>query len=197
MHAVAVALLAGVWAAAPGGEPTAAPVETPPVEAWTWVEEPGFRFEFPAGAKQQDLQVETKVGTLTIRGLAFEAKDRAVVFTSTEFPREFIEQSLPFKVLDGARDGGLANVGGKLEREVHGVLESGIPGRVWPTRRLSALGPKGLRLELFLCLAGARLYQFMEVRPAGQEGTLWIDRVLSSLKFRESRTAAPEGEKQP
>ncbi len=197
MLAVAAAFLAGVCAAAPGGAPAADRVETQPVEAWTWVEEPGLRFEFPAGAKPQDQKVETKLGPMTIRILVFEVKDRAVVFTSSEFPRALIEQTPPFKVLEGARDGALANVGGKLEREVSGLLESGTPGRVWPTRRLSASLPKGMRLELFLCLAGETLYQLMEVGPGGQEGALSIDRVVSSLKFRAPVGALPEGERRP
>ena len=197
MHAIAVALLLGLLTAAEGGQPAPTAADSRPTEAWGWIEEPGFRTEFPVGAKSQDQKVDTQLGPMTIKTLVFEDQERAVVFSYTDMPQALVDQVLPFKLLDGGRDGALANVGAKADRELQGVVESGTAGRVWPSRRISATGPKGVRLELFLCLAGARLYQVVEVRPGGSVEAWRIDRVVSSLKLREPRRASAEAEKGP
>lgn len=193
MHATLASILLAVWAGAAGAQ--AEPVSAD--AGWSFIEAPGFRVEFPSGAERTNQTAETAAGPLTITIWGIAAKDSFLGFTHTDFPVSMVENALPFQLLDRGRDGALANVGGQLEKEVQLMVESGTPGKLWPARRVTAGGPQGMRLELFLCLAGSRLYQVIEVRASSTAAPSRIQRVVSGLRLSPFQADGQAVTKQP
>src|SRR5882672_10519914 len=96
----------------------------------------------------------------------------------SEVPQEQVDRAGVAVILDGARDGAVANTQGKLLSEQ--IVEvSGHPGR---ELKIEAAGGKAtIRARLFL--AKNRLYQALVVTPADQSYAPGVNRFLESVKL--------------
>src|SRR5512133_1176666 len=100
--AVAVAALTWAGAAAAGDE------------AWQRVDTAAFTVQLPKAATRGEQKADTATGPLVLVTWQLEKPDSMVIFSYTDFPPEAIAKSLPQNVLDGARDGSMANIGATL-----------------------------------------------------------------------------------
>ena len=122
-----------------------------------------FVVTFPPGFGEPQLSahsVDSPVGKLTFSMYIAENSSGACFASYNDYPPEVIEQGDPKVMLDGARDGALRNINGKLIKEDEITLE-GHPGRA-----ISFSGSKEGksffgRADIFL--VNPRLYQVMSL----------------------------------
>ncbi len=157
--------------------PVAAPVvpampDAPVVPAApaAWIEfsstELGFRAEFPAAPKSEVMKVPTVAGELSMQVFVVDQGSRAfMISVADELP--FKGEFVVARVLDGARDGAVSNIHGKLIREQQ-IEHDKLPARRLEIEAGTPEAP--LRVEALLILRGRRLYQAVAVAPAGPGG---------------------------
>jgi hypothetical protein len=77
-----------------------------------------------------------------------------------------MKDAAPGTVLEGARDGAIANVKGKLVegRDTAVTVPGPKAGKSYPGRDYEATAPQGMRISTRLILVGDRLYQIIFVR---------------------------------
>jgi hypothetical protein len=161
---------------APAAKPTEAkaaadkPAEEGPAtpEGWTLVTsaEGKFRAAFPAQPQVERSVEDTDAGKAQVVTYSFEKDDSYLAVSVTKFPDGTVSKALPTDVLEGARDGALANVSGKLVTD-KAVMVDGPKGgtkRFYPGREYEATGAQDMRISVRVILAEDRLYQIMLVR---------------------------------
>ena len=122
-----------------------------------------FAIAFPPGFGEPKLSthaVDSPVGVLTFSMYIAEKPSGACFASYNDYPPEVVEQGDPTAMLDGARDGALRNINGKLIKEEEITLD-GHPGR-----SISFSGSKegkGFFGRADIILAKPRLYQVMSV----------------------------------
>jgi hypothetical protein len=99
----------------------------------------------------------------------------AVAFV--DYPKEAVASSKPDDLLDGARNGAVEKVKGKLESEEK-ITMNGFPGR-----ELRIAAPGDLKLSARIYMVKARLYQTIVVAPKAKEVAGNTKRFLDSFKF--------------
>lgn len=136
---------------------------------WGQITTPEFVIPFPADVHPTEEVLPVKsmeARTVTWRHDA-EASSYQVMFA--EYPQEFVKNRVPSKMLQGAREGALANSGTQLVRTFNVLLESGIPGKKWPGNEFEASSPNGWRLRARIYLVENRLYQIILVSTGSSE----------------------------
>jgi hypothetical protein len=173
-------------AAAGAADPATAEASAPAQAASDgWVDfssaEGGFQARFPAAPESQNLPTATVVGNVeqkmfsVTQGVAFYAASFA------DYPQTAMKEAVPATVLDGARDGAVKNVQGKLVKEDQITLD-GHPGRAIHIQA-TAQGTS-VRLDARIFLVNNRLYQMIVVRPGGGLGSDQdVAKFLDSLKL--------------
>jgi len=149
------------------------PSEEPAIPAgWTLVTSPEgkFRAAFPSQPTVEHGTEDTDAGKaeMVTYSVVSEEEDIFLAVTVTKFPKGTVSQALPAQVLEGARDGALANVNGKLLAD-KSVLVDGPKGggkRFYPGRDYEATGTEGVHISTRLILVEDWLYQIMFVRRA-------------------------------
>ena len=166
------------WAVSDG---TAPPPAEPPTGSWLAFEskEGAFKAEFPKAPSTESSQVPGGPGiTVEMVTYAAELDDAYYAVATTDFPDAIINAKPAAVLLDGARDGAVANITGKLKEEKQ-IEVDGNPGR-----RLAITGnTEGMELlvDSVIFLKGKRLYQAIVVRPATKDITAETTRFLDSL----------------
>jgi hypothetical protein len=174
------------------GEPAPREVPAPDVAATTpaqppappaWVafssEKHGFRTEFPASPKSDTMKVPTALGELEMQVFILEQGTRAyMISVSDNLPTA--EPLDVANVLDGARDGAVSNIQGRLVSEKQQTVDQ------LPARRLEiSAGPpeSPLRVEAIVILRDRKLYQALMVAPAGEPSRPDAERFLAALRM--------------
>lgn len=163
------------------GAGTPPPPAEPPTGSWLAFEskEGAFKAEFPKAPSTESSQVPAAAGiTVQMVTYAAELDDAYYAVATTDFPDEVVNAKPPAVLLDGARDGAVANIAGKLKEEKQ-IEVDGNPGR-----RLAITGTtEGMELHVdsVIFLKGKRLYQAIVVRPATKDLTAETKRFLDSL----------------
>jgi len=120
-------------------------------------EEGRFSVLFPGEPESKTEQVETPAGTLEFVMHSAGSKKTGFVVAYVDYSHEVMKNADAKKMLDGARDGAVRNVNGRLEKEK--VLDfHGKPGR-----ELEIIVPKKAIIKARLILIGNRLYQMMAI----------------------------------
>lgn len=166
-------LLAAVLAAAPSRPPArsgAAPAPAKPAAipaGWTQLtsEKGGFRAAFPSKPEEEASTQDTEAGQARTLTYSVSGDDGFLAVSVTQFAAGTMSQTPADKVLEGARDGAIANVGGTLLSWKPATL-SPAPRQAATARDYEAKTKDGLRVSARLVLAGDRLYQIIHVRPA-------------------------------
>lgn len=139
-------------------------------------EEGAFSVLMPKNPSVEVQTVDTPLGPIDIRLFSAELSDIAFVVGYSDYPSAFVAQSNPVVVLNGARDGAVANVQGKLLSE-NVIFLDGYPGR-----ELRIEGPDAeLTAVSRIFLVNNRLYQAMVVVPVDQSSTNEISTFLESF----------------
>lgn len=151
------------------------------------VETAEFTARLPSGAERKDQAVDSPAGPLSIVMWQHEAQDGFVALTYVDYPPAVIRQALPQKVLDGGRDGAIANINGTLTRDVQVFIDSGAPRRSWPGRLIEATTPQGMTMRARIYLVDARLYQLISVFPSGKAAPAAFEALVASFKLKPPR----------
>ena len=87
-----------------------------------------FSILFPGNPQKSSQDVNTDMGMVTIFSFMYESPDQAFIASYMDYPTEMVEKSDPGKMLDGAVNGSINNINGKL-KEVTVKQIGGYPGR--------------------------------------------------------------------
>lgn len=113
-----------------------------------------FSVSMPGTPKEQKMEVPSPIGA--IQFYLFTGRDRNYEFVASynDYPASVVSQGNVEKMLDGARDGAVGNINGKLQSEKKITLKN------FPGREIHVLTPDGkAALKYRIYLVGNRLYQ--------------------------------------
>ncbi len=120
-------------------------------------EEGRFTVLFPGEPERKLEQVQTPIGTLELVMYNAGSKKTGFIVGYADYPQEMIDNSSVDKMLDGARDGAVANVEGEL------VSEKVLDFYSNQAREIEVKVPKQGTIKARLILIGNRLYQVMAI----------------------------------
>lgn len=153
----------------------------------TRIETAEFAARLPAGVERKEQAVDSPAGPLSIVMWQHEAQDGFVALTYVDYPLAVIRQALPQKLLDGGRDGAIANINGTLTRDVQIFIDSGQPKRSWPGRLIEGTTPQGMTMRARIYLVDARLYQLISVFPSGKASPAAFEALVDSFRLKPPR----------
>jgi hypothetical protein len=140
-----------------------------------------FSVMVPEALQETSQALETQAGKIDLHLFSIQ-QDRTGYFVSyCDYPQELIQQSSPERMLDGARDGAVGNVEGKLVLESKITL-AGHPGREVVIDGRPKYGQK-VTIKGRMFMVKNRLYQVTVVAPQGQAGGKVTDAFLQSFKL--------------
>jgi len=119
-----------------------------------------FTVMMPGEAKEQKQDVPTPAGKITMTMYILEKDGTAYFATFNDYPAELIQKSEADTLLDGARDGAVGNVKGKLLEEKK-IKVDAFPGREITFEALGGMFIGRSRIYL----VKERLYQVMVLSP--------------------------------
>ena len=134
-----------------------------------------FSVLMPGNPRFQTQTVNTAVGLIEIKMYISEVDGIAYLIDSNEYPEKVIETS-PKLILDGARNGAVKNVYGKLISETIISLD-GYPGRELNI----AIADGGARARIYLVKNA--LYQLIVVGPGEKLYLGHVHRMFESFKL--------------
>lgn len=169
----------------------AAPAAFAQPVAWKTVDAPTFTVELPGAAEMKEGVEKTQAGDVktTTWGLQTDAAFYAV--SIADYPPGMMGAAVPSKVLEGARDGAMANVNGTVEKDFSVFLDSGLPKKKYPGREFDGSTTSGLKLAARLFLVDDRLYQLISVSPKATFNAADFKKFADSFKLKAA--AAPAG----
>ena len=121
-----------------------------------------FSVLFPGEPERKLQQVDTPAETLEFVMYSAGSKKTGFIVAYVDYSQEMMKNADIKKMLDGARDGAVRNINGRLEKEK--VLDfHGKPGR-----ELEIMAPKKAIIKARLILIGNRLYQMMAISQSNR-----------------------------
>jgi hypothetical protein len=136
----------------------------------------GFSIMLPGTPELQTQTVNTAAGPIVVKMYIVNDNGMAYIVSYNDYPQEAMDQTTPEQVLDGARDGAVANVYGKLLSETILSLD-GYPGRQINV----GVGDNGIKARIYL--VNNRLYNVMVSGPGQKLTTKTVGDVLESFKL--------------
>jgi hypothetical protein len=137
-----------------------------------------FMVLMPGEPKEQTQEVPTPAGKIKVTMYIVE-KDAIAYFASyNDYPPELVQKSDAETMLNGARDGAVANVKGKLTDEKKIKIDA-YPGRDISFEALGGMFVARSRIYL----VKDRLYQVMVLAPKANGLPKEIDKYLDSFKL--------------
>ena len=143
-------------------------------------EEGGFQIMTPLPLEESTQSVDSELGPIEVHFFMAELSNRAYMVGYSDYPEDFIAQSDPQVLLDGARDGAVGNINGKLVSEFKISLADQYPGRELVVTALLDEDTEGT-LKGRMYLVNNRLYQIMVVAPSGDMSTQAMDDFINSF----------------
>ena len=123
----------------------------------------------------------TTAGKITFYVFWGKQGDRECAVSYGDYPESIIQKISPQVILDGARNGMVSNINGKLISETKIALE-GNPGRELLIDVLAGKGQE-MTLKTRIFLVKNRLFQIMWLAPKGRASIIEMDAFLQSLKL--------------
>ncbi len=169
---LALGLISSLWIAAcqPSPPPTLTPF-TPPGETFS-VASPQ-----PLATEQETL--ETELGDIEIFSFTTEVEGVVYAVAYSDYPEAIAADLDPQRVLDGSRDGAVANVQGRLIQE-RAVTLGEHPGREL-TIEANPNTEDRAQVRVRLYLVGSRLYQVLVVVPRDRPDPGTTEQFLESF----------------
>jgi len=151
-----------------------------PASAQTWAEfRPegvGYSVEMPGEWTVTSQDIPTAVGPIKAHMATVNSGARAYMTMYTSYPDENVRGRPVAPILDGARDGAVSNVKGKLRKEEKLVVSN------LPARQIIIDTPQGLVLVGRFFLMESTLVQALVAGPANIENEADTKRFVGSLK---------------
>lgn len=209
--ALAVCFIAGCKDKAPPlpvEEPKPAPVAAAPAPVaaapavapsgpigWQQVDTETFSVEVPGAVEKKDGTEQTAAGPVKTTTWSSQTAGAFYAVSIADYPTGMMAAALPSKVLEGARDGAMANVGGKVERDFAVFLDSGTPKKKYPGREFDGSTTQGIRLAARLFLVDDRLYQMISVSPIASFNAADFKKFADSFKLKATAAAPADAPK--
>ena len=136
----------------------------------------GFSILMPGTPELETHTVNTVAGPITV--YVYQVESNGIVYQVgyNDYPEEAMEGLTPEQMLDGARDGAVANVFGEL------IAEEIISLNGYPGRQINiAVEDNGIRAKIFL--VDNRLYQVLVVGPKNKMYYKNVGDVLDSFEL--------------
>jgi hypothetical protein len=133
--------------------------------------------QFPGTPQQRNQPMRTNLGNLDAKMVTLEVPDAFYAIAFVDYPKDKLDKSkaTPEDLLNGARDGAVANVKGQLAKETK-ITMNGYPGR---DLRIEA--PGDLLLLARIYMVKERLYQSLVVMPKSRESGADAQKFLDSF----------------
>lgn len=145
-------------------------------------EQGGFSVMSPVPLEESTQSIDSELGPIEIHFYMGEDNGRAYMVGYSDYPQDFVDQTDPQVLLDGARDGAVGNINGKLVSEIKVLLEDQHPGREIVATAILDQDQEGtLKERVFL--VGNRLYQIVVIAPSGEMSTQEMDDFIKSFKL--------------
>ncbi|KAM3101875.1 hypothetical protein ACKFKF_06325 [Phormidesmis sp. 146-12] len=140
-----------------------------------------FSVTSPIALREETKTLDTMAGKINLHMFTATEKNKAYFVAYADYPEQLLKVSNPEKMLDGARDGAVSNVNGKLVDEKK-VSIDGSPGRELTIEAKGSNGQDGtVKARVFL--VKNRLYQAMVVAPKEEVNATEMDAFLQSFKL--------------
>ncbi len=166
-------------------EPAAAPVAAPLADAaWETLDAPTFTVELPAKASMKEGEEKTAAGPVKTTTWSAQTAGAFYAVSIADYPAGMMTKAVPSKVLEGARDGAMANVGGKVEKDFAVFLDSGTPKKKYPGREFDGTTGAGIKMAARLFLVDDRLYQMISVSPIAAFNEADFKKFADSFKLK-------------
>jgi hypothetical protein len=136
----------------------------------------GYSIEMPGEWSIEAQDISTAVGVVKASIATVTLGDRAYMSTYNSYPEDAVRRRPITSMPDGARDGAIANVKGKLRSEQK-ILISNLPGRF-----IIIDAPNNIVLAMQVFLMKNTLIQGVVAGPPGVESEPDTKRMLGSLK---------------
>lgn len=159
-------------------------------EDWTAVGNETFAALLPGDPQVKDDAVETAAGKMKTRTWSSQRSGAYFAIAMVSYPPDLVHKSIPSKMLEGARDGALANIQGVIEKDYGVFIDSGLPKKKWPGREIFATAPQGMRYAARLYLIDADLYQLIVVRKSAEGTDDDFKKLVESFKLKPPAAAA-------
>jgi hypothetical protein len=138
-------------------------------------DEGGFTVLMPGKPKAQNQTLDSPVGQVKMVMYMAGSSKAGCAVAYADYPAQLINSTDPQKTLDGARNGAIKNVNGKL------ISETSINFHGLPARDVRIEIPKKALITARLILAGPRFYQLMFIAPTDKEHEQDISQFLNSF----------------
>lgn len=141
--------------------------------------EGAFSILMPGTPTQQVRTAKTSSGSIDAYMFLVEYRDVAYMVAYSDYPNPMIQESTPKLILDGARDGAVANVQGKLVRESIISLDK------HQGRELQIESPGGkVTVTARIFLVDRRLYQVMVLMHKDKASSEDVNKFLDSFRIQ-------------
>lgn len=194
-----LALLAVMLAACGGAATPAAPAEpaaptaTPdPLDGWVAFTAPdgSFSVRLPQAPETITQTVTTEAGDIAVAMYVTEDADGAMIVSHNGFPPAVVEviasgdEATIQSILDGGRDGAVANVNGVLQDEKQ-ITVSGLPGREFSFTIDASASPSGSAITGIarVILGPDRLYQMISLGTAEKMDLALVQAFFDSFQL--------------
>ena len=117
-----------------------------------------FSVSMPGKPVQQTQKISTGVGSIDMHMFIVEKSNIAYIVAYSDYPGEIIQHSDPDDLLDGAKNGAMQNIDGKITKEEQIAYGEAPAVELY----FSAKGGKG-KGQAVIVLSGNRLYQALAV----------------------------------
>jgi hypothetical protein len=179
----------------PAAEPTTPAVPTtPPDPLAGWIEysapDGSFSVRLPKEPEIEEQTVPSDAGDIQVVMYLVDSGDRALLLGHNEFPDAIAEmiaggdQAFIQTLLDGGRDGAVANVSGTLRSESQ-ITVDGMPGREFTFTVNSDASPTGAAIEgtARILVAGNRLYQMLSLANVSETEPELVQAFFETFKL--------------
>jgi len=151
-------------------------------EGATWKEfrssEGAFSVLMPGTPEESTETLSTEIGPLNLHSFTVNQRERSYGVVYADYPEALVQNTDPEGILDGARDGAVAKVQGKLLSESFIDLDN-HPGREIKVE--SSDRTATLRARVYL--VNNRLYQTVWAGPKEDSSSEEVDRFLDSFEL--------------
>ncbi len=136
-----------------------------------------FSILMPGKPKTENQTIETPAGSIVLVSYMAGSSKAGCAVAFADYPQQLIDASDKQKLLDGAQNGAIKNVNGRLVKETR-VSFNGLPAR-----DVVIEIPGKAFINARLIISGPRLYQLMLITPTNEGHEEDVSKFFNSFKI--------------